>query len=59
MQHRRQDSFKRTQRHKIEMKFMTSFWNQLMCAGHTVDKNLVTEAMKIIFNHYLPNPKQV
>ena len=57
MQHRRQDSYKRTQRHKVEMQFMTRMWGQVMKGGQSVEREVVIEAMKIILNHYIPNGK--
>lgn len=58
--HRRVDSYRKTQRLKLEVTFFNTLWSSFMSADSpTCELDIALEVLKVLFNHYIPVPKQV
>ena len=58
--HMKKDSYRQGLRLKQEQEFLNNLWNQVICPFNPLEVQfeLVNEAFKVLFNHYIPGPKQ-
>ncbi|TNV73973.1 hypothetical protein FGO68_gene2960 [Halteria grandinella] len=59
--HKRVDSFRKTQRLKQELAFFNCLWDTLLSPPDQTnfcDYEICVQTLKILFNHYFPNPRQ-
>ena len=60
MSHRRVDSYRKTQRLKVEVTFFNTLWSTFLTSDSmTCDIDIALEVLKVLFNHYIPVSKQV